>query len=92
MKAKDARALSNKSLATVVIGPILEKVHQKIKAQASSGKTELRDPFDDILPSPSIDTRAAVADRLRADGFKVQDMPEEDPGHYASRPYILITW
>jgi hypothetical protein len=92
MNATEARQLTEKYVSGLGISPLLAYVYSRIRAIANTGGSELCHPLVGLRMPVTTAQREAVWRALVADGYKVEHLPDPDPGHYSSGSYTRITW
>ena len=91
MKASEARELSEKSLKTNLIEPVLEHVYMKIRNATGKGKFRIYHPFFGYKPGVDKNLQEVVFNKLREDGYKVINHPGTG-NSYSDGPYDEIRW
>lgn len=93
--ADAARQITAKNLRGPAIESFVSTLTQKIKMVASEGESSL-DPWQYLYSLPgtpaTIEQREAIKVHFIRAGFRWEDHPDPDPGHYASRPYTTLSW
>jgi hypothetical protein len=96
MKAYEARKISESFVDSKHIDTLWERLCARIRLQAEKGHHSLVHPWTGICGSrldyASREEQEALTARLRADGYKVTDHPDPDPGHPCSGAYTEVTW
>jgi len=90
MKASDIRKITDSSLSTESLKPVLDYVYSKMSARAQEGFSTLDDPFRDF-GDYDVDEKfqEAVVSKLRADGFGIVSLPSS--GHVFGTK-LTISW
>jgi len=89
MKASEAREISEVAMAKAdgpVIGKYVTAITEKIKKACSEGMVGI---YLDYIPR---EARKSVYSHFRSLGYDIEDHPDPDPGHPASRPYTTLSW
>ena len=92
MKASEARKITNSYEKSEDVDKFLEVIYARIKKIAQEGKSCLYHPFHGMNPWPGVHQQRAIFKRLRADGYKVVEHPDPDPGYPCSGPYETVEW
>lgn len=93
LTAANARALTERSLRSTLLAPLLAHVHGRIQKQAEKGHYSINDPHADFPGGwPDSHVLEALWSALREQGYRVYDHPDPDPGHPCSKPYIEVQW
>lgn len=97
MKASEARKLSAGFAKSVNVDTLWDKLMERVKTVAETkGQTELIHPFNQLttenIGRVTAAEEEALRKRLAAEGYKLKDHPDPDPGHPCSGPYTTLSW
>ena len=96
MKAHEARKISESFVDSKQMDTLWERLCARIQLQAEKGHYSLVHPWSAIggsrLDYASRAEQEALTARLRANGYKVVDHQDPDPGHPCSRAYTEVSW
>lgn len=98
MKADEARNRSLNATNSIEVEKYMVELYKSVAQAADKGSTSIRSPFQIFhnpeiqLKYPTVQMIELICKRLTRDGYKVVDLPDEDPGHPCSGPYTKISW